>query len=340
MFASDIMEPTSVVHSPGFAHHGVAWSPFYDNRLAIAASANYGLIGNGRLQIVSLGGSPAMPTGANLDKIFETQDALFDLSWSEIHENQLVTAGGDGSIRLWDITLSEHPIRVWREHTREVYGVHWSNVNKGIFCSASWDGTVRIWTPERMHSMQAIPAHQTCIYQACFSPHEADVLASCSTDGSVRIFDLRAPSNLPHPAPAVSIQAHSGEVLSLDWNKWQPYTLATGSVDRLIRVWDTRMVKSGDNNTGAVCIKELGGHEYAVRKVQWGNFAPDLLASASYDMSCRIWTIATPPGMPSLKAIYDKHTEFVVGCAWSLNDPAVLASCSWDCRTHVWRALM
>jgi len=63
------MEPTSVVHSPAFAHHGVSWSPFYENRIAIAASANYGLIGNGRLQVVSLGGTPALPTGANMDKM-------------------------------------------------------------------------------------------------------------------------------------------------------------------------------------------------------------------------------------------------------------------------------
>jgi peroxin-7 len=147
------------------------------------------------------------------------------------------------------------------------------------------------WTPERAHSIQAIPAHQTCIYQAIFSPHEADVVASCSTDGSVRVFDLRAPSQLAYPAPAITIPAHSGEILSLDWNKWQPHILATGSVDRLIRIWDTRMVKTGEMNggqTGGVCIKELAGHEYAVRKVQWSNFAPDLLASASYDMTSRM----------------------------------------------------
>jgi WD40 repeat protein len=36
---------------------------------------------------------------------FETQDGLFDVAWSEIHENQVVTASGDGSIKLWDITL-------------------------------------------------------------------------------------------------------------------------------------------------------------------------------------------------------------------------------------------
>ena len=29
----------------------------------------------------------------------------FDVAWSEIHENQIVTGSGDGSIKLWDITL-------------------------------------------------------------------------------------------------------------------------------------------------------------------------------------------------------------------------------------------
>lgn len=37
---------------------------------------------------------------------FDTQDGLFDVAWSEIHENQLVTASGDGSLRLWDIMLN------------------------------------------------------------------------------------------------------------------------------------------------------------------------------------------------------------------------------------------
>jgi hypothetical protein len=64
------MEPTSVVHSPGFAHQGVSWSPFYENRLAVASAANYGLVGNGRLQVVTLGGNPAFPTGANVDRMY------------------------------------------------------------------------------------------------------------------------------------------------------------------------------------------------------------------------------------------------------------------------------
>ena len=36
---------------------------------------------------------------------YETQDGLYDAAWSEIHENQLVTASGDGSIKLWDVMI-------------------------------------------------------------------------------------------------------------------------------------------------------------------------------------------------------------------------------------------
>ena len=37
---------------------------------------------------------------------YETQDGLYDLAWSEVHENQLVTASGDGSLKLWDVMLN------------------------------------------------------------------------------------------------------------------------------------------------------------------------------------------------------------------------------------------
>ncbi|CAG8665140.1 21862_t:CDS:2, partial [Dentiscutata erythropus] len=53
--------------------------------------ANFGLVGNERLYILNTGVDP--------------NDGLFDCSWSEVNENQIVTASGDGSIMLWDITL-------------------------------------------------------------------------------------------------------------------------------------------------------------------------------------------------------------------------------------------
>jgi peroxin-7 len=121
------------------------------------------------------------------------------------------------------------------------------------------------------------------------------------------------------------------------------------------------MVKTSVNTSGAplvgsACEIQLHGHEYAVRKVQWSPHRADILASASYDMTCRVyappscrcmfpvltiissrWTTAPTPGQTQLLYIHDPHTEFVVGCAWSLYDEGVLASCSWDSKLNVFR---
>lgn len=42
-------------------------------------------------------------------------------------------------------------------------------------------------------------------------------------------------------------------------------------------------------------------------------------------------------GGARLEKIYDGHSEFVVGAAWSFFEEGVLASCSWDQEVHLWR---
>jgi peroxin-7 len=164
------------------------------------------------------------------------------------------------------------------------------------------DLTVCQWAPERPRSITTLQAHTSCVYQALFSPHQPDVLATCSTDGTLKIFDLRAPAYAPGPtnnftaplsAAALTVPASGTEILSIDWNKYRPFTIASGGVDKVVRVWDCRMVKLGPEagqtpGVGGVCESHLVGHEWAVRKVQWSPHRPDLLASASYDMTCRV----------------------------------------------------
>ena len=71
----------------------------------------------------------------NVDKDrFTTQDSLYDLAWSEIHASQVLTASGDGSIKLFDCNLNDFPIQNWREHNREVFSVHLNLIAKDRFC--------------------------------------------------------------------------------------------------------------------------------------------------------------------------------------------------------------
>ena len=200
------------------------------------------------------------------------------------------------------------------------------------------------WNPDLPASVQTLQAHAGCVYRCAWSPHNPAVLATASGDGTAHIFDLRAGGGAAGVRP-VSMMSVGGEVLSLDWNKYRPMTLATGSTDRAVKVWDARKSGGGAAPVAGARLAEsavLVGHQYAVRGLAWSTHQPNVLASAGYDMSVRVWNVddaAPAAGISVLNAprmVYPMHKEFVVSVSWSLFEPGVLASSSWDCETHVW----
>lgn len=303
---------------------------------------------------------------------FTTQDSLYDLAWSEIHENQVLVASGDGSIKLFDATVDEFPVQGWKEHGREVFAVDWNMVAKDKFCSSSWDGTVKIWTPDRPQSLLTLPTH-SCTYSASWSPHSPDIISCVSSDSYTRVFDLRTPASASNhltmqipihggpspnvlppkqglpPAPA---STPPSEALTHDWNKYRPSIVATAGVDRTIRTFDIRAPQQGP-------MSIMLGHDYAIRKISWSPHLSHLLLSASYDMTCRVWSDGSEssqvggdgdimragptPMMGMEMGRMGRHTEFVTGIDWCLfGAEGWCASCGWDEKLCVWdvRAVM
>ena len=144
------------------------------------------------------------------------------------------------------------------------------------------------------------------------------------------------------------------EALTHDWNKYRDTIVAAAGVDRLIRTFDIRAP-----NQGPVAV--MPGHDYAVRKITWSPHLPDVLLSASYDMTCRVWTDGSAMGygngsegdgsQPSSVqnpfvfgggrevGRMGVHTEFVIGVDWCLfGAEGWCASCGWDERLLVWDA--
>ncbi|CAD6445781.1 11eb2ef0-9ac7-4347-a35b-7c86b476df99 [Sclerotinia trifoliorum] len=328
----------------GFKGSAVKYSPFYEDRICVAASANYGLVGNGRLYSLML-----TAQGIQVQKTFDTQDSIYDLSWSESNENQVAVACGDGSVKLFDTALNEpFPVGNFHEHSREVFAVHWNLVSKDTFVSSSWDGTIKLWNPNRQSSLLTLPTH-SCTYSTAFSPHSPSVISSVSSDSHLRIFDLRTPASASNhlvslipihgPPPTTGTLGAVGsnrqifppsEALTHDWNKYRDGVIATAGVDQMIRTFDIR-------NPGAGPIAILQGHDYAVRKLVWSPHLSDTLLSASYDMSCRIWTDGTSnASMPRQLGRMDVHTEFATGVDWCLFGEGWCASTAWDERLLVW----
>lgn len=365
-------------HMPGYSGYGIQYSPFYDNKLAVATGSNYGLVGNGKLIILDIN-SQGIISDTNS---FMTKDGLFDLCWSEMHENQVVVAQGDGTLRLFDIKLQKYPIAIFKEHQREVLSCNWNLVSKQSFVSSSWDGTVKIWSPMRSQSLITLLPMQSdkslmtdsqsrkpiisisdrkehpnllgnkdCIYQAQFSPHNQNMVMSCSGNSYVTLFDIRQPSNGSNQPRFL---AHGGlEALTCDFNKYRPNVIATGGVDKMINIWDLRMIrKMVSHGHQPMSINEIPGHELAVRKVSWSPHYSNILLSTSYDMTCRVWKDLSGDGQRQtgktnsvdphrgLISIFQNHTEFVFGGDWSLwGQPGYIATTAWDSQVFVWNAI-
>lgn len=79
-----------------------------------------------------------------------------------------------------------------------------------------------------------------------------------AADGYFKIFDLRTSTA---GDPVHSVRASQGEVLSVDWNKYDTSSVATAGNDKVVRLWDLR------GGTGRE-VMALQGHGLAVRKVQ------------------------------------------------------------------------
>ena len=126
---------------------------------------------------------------------------------------------------------------------------------------------------------------------------------TCSGDGTIRFFDLHAPTfaqasnTFPSPSSAamLTVPASPSEELTLDWNKYRQFVLESGGLDKTVKICDCHMLQLGGlaNIVAGPCENHLFTHEYAIRKVNRSPLMPDLLASASYDMTCRMSVLSS-----------------------------------------------
>lgn len=107
---------------------------------------------------------------------------------------QVVTAGWDGLVKVWDLAVGDASINTVQLHTDRVMDVACSPTEPDVFLSASEDGTLKMYDNRADKPACTVHQHDTDAPR-CVTWCGDDRLSLMAgyTDGSIRLFDLRDP---------------------------------------------------------------------------------------------------------------------------------------------------
>ncbi|KAI9863786.1 MAG: rRNA-processing protein sof1 [Vezdaea acicularis] len=246
-----------------------------------------------------------------------------DVCWT--HDAKLLTCSADKTIKLFDpydpaSTNNNHPLTSFLGST--AFNALSHHRSDPVFAAAG-SSSIFIYDLTQHSTSTALqtlrwPTTDDTIRSISFNPTETSLLASCSTDRSLILYDLRTSTPLHK-----SILTHPLNALS--WNPMEAFNLAAASEDHNIYLFDSRNLSRA--------LNVLRDHVHAVMDVRFSPTGEELV-SASYDRSIRLWRRADGH---SRDIYHTKRMQRVFRCAFS-PDATYLLSGSDDGNIRLWRA--
>lgn len=288
-----------------FQGYSCKFSPFLDNIIGCCFNQYYGIIGNGKLSIFSFTESEII-----LKKEYKTNEAIFDISFSEIYKNYIISCQGDGTIKLWDFSNNNNlPLFSIKQHEKEIWNINWSHLIPNLILSCGSDKLLKITDVQNGKVLNTFN-HNDIIYSCNFHPTLSNVISSSSKDKSCKLFDIKSNKEIK------SFNSNY-EILTCDFNKYDNL-IGLGNSNGIIQIYDLR--KSD------IEVITLNGHNLCVKKIIFSPFDSKTLISVSYDMNVNYWNISYSIPIH----IFNHHKEFVYGCDFSLFNKNLISTTSWD----------
>ncbi|CAJ1436087.1 unnamed protein product, partial [Effrenium voratum] len=156
-------------------------------------------------------------------------------------------------------------LRRWR-HPRTVFGL---SVSGSLLATACWDGWWRIFELSGSGSSLREVHHGGGLYAVAFSPKEPSLLATASSDRTVKVWDVSS-GRLLWTLP------HKDHVTAVDWSHTE-LLLATGGWDRRFRLWPIGERELRSCKAGGTCEPLAPSHVARHPQLLWSvAFAPSV----------------------------------------------------------------
>ncbi|XP_068653142.1 protein CIA1 [Aristolochia californica] len=175
-----------------------------------------------------------------------------------------------------------------------------------------------------LREIQKLEGHTDRVWGLAWNPSNPSMLASCSGDKTVRIWE-RNPNQKTWQCKVVLEETHTRTVRSCAWSP-SGMLLAAASFDATTSIWK----HVGDDME---CVATLEGHENEVKSISW-NTSGSLLATCGRDKSVWIWEVQ-PGNEFECASVLQGHTQDVKMVQWHPSMD-VLVSVSYDNSIKVW----
>ncbi|RCV41728.1 hypothetical protein SETIT_9G159200v2 [Setaria italica] len=224
----------------------------------------------------------------------------YGLSWSIFKEGHLLSGSDDAQICLWDIKANSKnksldALQIFKHHDGVVEDVAWHLRHEYLFGSVGDDHHLLIWdlrSPAPTKPVQSVVAHQGEVNCLAFNPFNEWVVATGSTDKTVKLFDLRKIDKSLH-----TFDCHKEEVFQVGWSPKNETILASCCLGRRLMVWDLSRIDQEqtpeDAEDGPPELMFIhGGHTSKISDFSWNPCEDWVIASVAEDNILQIWQMA------------------------------------------------
>lgn len=224
-------------------------------------------------------------------------NSVFAASWSELGRvniwdltKQLQAVEDDQLLKQYEQELANagvKPVFTFAGHQQEGFAMDWSSVAQGVLATGDCKRAIHIWSPLEGGSWKVdqrpLVGHIESVEDLQWSPNEKSVLASCSVDKTIRIWDCRA---APQNACMLTCEnAHESDINVISWNHTEPF-IASGGDDGFLHIWDLRQFQTKKP------IATFKHHTDHITTLEWNPRDATVLASGGDDDQIALWDLA------------------------------------------------
>ncbi|KAL3635275.1 hypothetical protein CASFOL_019822 [Castilleja foliolosa] len=214
-----------------------------------------------------------------------------------------------------------------------------SHFKQGHLLSGSVDAYICLWdinaTPENkaLDGMRKFKANEGTVEDVAWHMKNEYLFGSVGEDKFMHIWDLRSPS------VTKSVEAHERKVKCLSFNPLNDWAIATGSVDKTVRLFDIRSFSKP--------FHIFESHTEEIVQVGWNPKNETILASSCLGQRLMIWDYSrigdeqteedAKYRPPELFFIHSGHSSTVRDFSWNPCEDWVMASVSDDNVLQIWQ---